>query len=119
MPSHDHLLCVTIATPICAVNASPRPPGYSEGQGCPGTARLVILGRRWLPVRIVASRTPARSKRSFDLIMVAAFKSGNGNHYAWMEPACDTGVSGPDHLKSAAAHSLTAVYFIFILANDF
>lgn len=54
---------------------------------------------------------------------VGGAKSGNGNYYAWMEPARDTGVSGQiaDYLKSAKAHKADpkALYFIFISANDF
>ncbi|MBK5436678.1 SGNH/GDSL hydrolase family protein [Pseudomonas sp. TH32] len=54
---------------------------------------------------------------------VGGAKSGNGNYYAWMEPARDTGVSGQiaDYLKSAKAHKAdpNALYFIFISANDF
>lgn len=54
---------------------------------------------------------------------VGGAKSGNGNYYAWMQPARDTGVSGQiaDYLKSVKAHKAdpNALYFIFISANDF
>ncbi|WP_300727555.1 SGNH/GDSL hydrolase family protein [Pseudomonas sp.] len=54
---------------------------------------------------------------------IGGAKSGNGNYYAWMSPARDTGVSGQiaDHLNAASTHKAdpNALYFIFISANDF
>lgn len=54
---------------------------------------------------------------------VGGAKSGNGNYYAWMLPARDTGVLGQidDHLKAASDHRADpeALYFLFVSANDF
>lgn len=54
---------------------------------------------------------------------VGGAKSGNGNYYAWMEPARNTGLLGQvdDHLRTASAQKADpkALYFIFISANDF
>jgi phospholipase/lecithinase/hemolysin len=54
---------------------------------------------------------------------IGGAKSGDGNYYAWMEPARNTGVFGQiaDHLQAAPEHKADpeALYFIFVSANDF
>lgn len=54
---------------------------------------------------------------------IGGAKSGNGNYYTWMEPTRNTGVFGQiaDYLNTAKTHQAdpSALYFIFISANDF